>query len=265
MQYRSLISNKRSYYCIIFIFALLVLSFQAFASSQVEWEPIAPGIDYSRLKPFSGPFNGYLHVFKINLNDYQLELISASELEKELATIQELTTKAKGLLGINGGFFGKNNLPLGLRISKGNLKNRTKQISWWAIFYITHHQAYIDSLKNFKNSSNIEFAIQAGPRLVTHGLPLPHLKDGFDERTALGILPNGEIILVSSDNLLMNTEQLANLMAKPQSEGGLGCVDALNLDGGSSSQLYAHINHFQLHIPGFTSVADAVIVKKREF
>ncbi len=54
----------------------------------------------------------------------------------------------------------------------------------------------------------------------------------------------------------MSTTELAQLMkAEP-----LNCDNALNLDGGSSSQLHAHLNSFQLDVHGFSNVSDAVIV-----
>jgi len=57
----------------------------------------------------------------------------------------------------------------------------------------------------------------------------------------------------------MTTEELARLLkASP-----LNCTDAINLDGGSSSQLYAHINSFHLNVHGFSNVSDAIVVKKR--
>jgi exopolysaccharide biosynthesis protein len=46
----------------------------------------------------------------------------------------------------------------------------------------------------------------------------------------------------------------------PPIEGGLGCMNALNLDGGSSTQLYAKTQDFSLSIPSFSAVTDAVVV-----
>jgi exopolysaccharide biosynthesis protein len=52
-------------------------------------------------------------------------------------------------------------------------------------------------------------------------------------------------------------------MAKPETQGGLACLSALNLDGGSSSQLYASMDDFVIDIPGFSRVADAIVVRPR--
>ncbi len=57
----------------------------------------------------------------------------------------------------------------------------------------------------------------------------------------------------------LSTTELAQVMkAAP-----LNCENALNLDGGSSSQLRAQIGSFQLDVHGFSNVSDAVIVQAK--
>jgi exopolysaccharide biosynthesis protein len=122
---------------------------------------------------------------------------------------------------------------------------------------------HIVNQRNFKKNKEIEFAIQSGPRLVVNGkIPLS-LKPGMDSRTALGITKNNDIILVATENLRLTTTQLASVMLAFQIDGGLGCVDALNLDGGSSTQLYASFKNFYLDIAGYSAVTDAIIVVPR--
>ena len=53
----------------------------------------------------------------------------------------------------------------------------------------------------------------------------------------------------------MTTSKLADLMLS------IGCRDTINLDGGSSSQLYAHINKFHLDVKGFANIHDGLIIK----
>ncbi|WP_304985700.1 phosphodiester glycosidase family protein [Coxiella-like endosymbiont] len=53
------------------------------------------------------------------------------------------------------------------------------------------------------------------------------------------------IIAITNLNLLLTPTQLAHLVKK------LNCYNALNLDGGTSSQLFARINNFSLNVPSF--------------
>lgn len=227
-----------------------------------KWDVLAPGLKYARLKPFTGPLNGFIHVFKINLKDYDLDLVSAKSLQQNLLTAQTAVQKTHALLAVNGGFFDQTNTPLGLRISADGVSHPAKFISWWNIFYTQAGKAYITNQANFKMSPNLTFAIQAGPRLIKHGKVTQGLKSNYDERTALGITNKNEVIILTTENLLISTEQLAHIMAQSENLGGLNCQDALNLDGGTSSQLYAQIGSFILNVPSFSAVADAVVVKR---
>jgi uncharacterized protein YigE (DUF2233 family) len=122
---------------------------------------------------------------------------------------------------------------------------------------VKNHIPHITNISNFNYDSDIDFAIQSGPRLLIKGA-IPSLKPGVADRSALGITKDGKVIILVSTNAAMTTHELAQLLKKPP----LSCTDAINLDGGSSSQLYAHINSFQLNVHGFSNVSDAIIVKK---
>lgn len=222
------------------------------------WQTLAPGMLYRDLN--GGLLNpwSHIHVFKISPKSHAFSLIMAKDFSKKRASAEEFARRAKGLLAVNGGFFDNQYQPLGLRISNYEKKNALKTISWWGVFYIKNHQAYIRSLRDFHPGKNIEFAIQSGPRLLVDGEPLA-LKPGIAERSALGIDKDKEVIILVTENAAMTTAELA----KQMQEAPLFCSDAINLDGGSSTQLYAEIEDFSRHIYGFSHVSDAVVVKKR--
>lgn len=82
-------------------------------------------------------------------------------------------------------------------------------------------------------------AVGAGPTLVKEGKVVLNAKlEGFTDpkilkdsgaRSLIGILPDGKVMLATSSGTVA---QMAELMK------GLGCKDAMNLDGGASSGLY---------------------------
>jgi len=81
--------------------------------------------------------------------------------------------------------------------------------------------------------------VSGSPRLVKDGQIVYDLDSGFQEarfttmstpRTAVGINSAGELLLVSVPSATI--QQMRELMA------GLGCVDAINLDGGGSCAMY---------------------------
>lgn len=233
---------------------LLLLA--TFSTKAADWKTIAPGVDYidiraNLLTPWS-----HVHVFRIDLKYNQLGLVMAPALSKHHASIEEFAQHSKALLALNGGFFDKNYHPLGLRISNQRQYSALKKISWWGIFYIKNHKPSISSLKAYDDDQHVDFAVQSGPRLLVKGR-IPSLKIGRAERSALGISSDGHVIIVVTENSPMSTTDLAELMKSPPLE----CKDALNLDGGSSSQLYVKHHSFELNVHGFSNVSDAIVVQ----
>lgn len=235
------------------LFALFCIPLTAHAN---PWETLAPGIEYrdvgaNLLTPWS-----HIHVFRIDLKKNQLDIITAQELERSLASIDQLGHRAQALIAINGGFFDQSFLPLGLRIGHRHQYAPLKQISWWAVLYVLNSTPHLSSFAHYNPNPSIDFAVQSGPRLLINGT-IPSLKPGHAERTALGITHDGHLIMLVTDHAPMTTTMLAQLMkAHP-----ISCVNALNLDGGSSSQLYAHIGDFRLNAHGFSDVSDAIVVR----
>lgn len=236
-----------------FVFANLVsLSYAS------NWQPLTKGLEYQDIGAnFLTPW-AHIHVFRISLDQYQIQLFSAKEISQRFATIDALAEKSDALIAINGGFFDHTYHPLGLRVSQKQELNPIKRISWWGIFTIKDNIPHISSLKKFHYDNTIDFAIQSGPRLIINR-HIPHLKPGIAERSAIGITKNNKIILLVTDNAMITTNELANLMLSPP----LNCSNALNLDGGSSSQLVSNIGKHHLIVHGLSKLSDAVIVRKK--
>jgi len=66
------------------------------------------------------------------------------------------------------------------------------------------------------------------------------------------------VILVVSTKA--ETASFARFLADPSEKGGLGCVDALNLDGGPSTQLVVKLPALALVLPGGWGVPNALVV-----
>jgi len=219
------------------------------------WQTLSPGIDYhdfgkTPLTPWA-----HIHTFRINLKQHSLDLVTAQSLGLKNASIDTLARKEKALIAINGGFFDTRYQPLGLRIHQHNVYNPIKRVSWWGVFLIKQQQPSIISAREYKHDPSIEFAVQSGPRLIINS-KIPHLRPGVAERSALGITQDNQLIILVTENTLLTTTELAKLM-----RASMNCTNALNLDGGSSSQLIANIHSYHLNVYGFSKLSDAIIVK----
>lgn len=238
-------------------FVLFFLCNSLFATP-LQWQTLAPGLEYTDASVLSGFAGKGVHVFRLDLQKYRLQL-ALTHLDDSVSNIANLVELNNAVIGINGGFFSPDMQPLGLRIDAGKIKNPLKGTSWWGVFYTQNSQPFITSPKSFRNNKNINFAIQSGPRLIVDG-KITSLKPGVANRTALGITADGKVILLATSHLPLALDELAQIMASPTDKGGLNCVDALNLDGGSSTQLYAKVNNFKLNVPSLALVSDAVLV-----
>jgi uncharacterized protein YigE (DUF2233 family) len=239
----------------LFAVLLLIVIGLHMARAANDWHPLAPGIDYKDIiKTHFTPWS-HIHVFRIDLKHNTLSLITAKDMNRDFASVNDYGQFSHALIAINGGFFDKNYHPLGLRIRHHKQLSPLKLISWWGIFYIQQGQAYLSRANDFKEPPRLDFAIQSGPRLLING-HIPSLREGLDERSALGITREGQVIVLVTEHAAMTTTELAQLMKAPP----LNCMNALNLDGGSSSQLYAKIKNFQLNVHGFSNVSDSIII-----
>lgn len=248
--------QTKKYTCFIFISIITASMHTAFADS---WQTLAPGIEYRDLSPNPLTPWSHIHAFRISLKENTLDLMTASELSRPHASAEEMARHHDALIAINGGFFDKQYHPLGLRIGHGHRYSTIKPISWWGVFYTINHKPYLTRATQYKSKSRrVDFAIQSGPRLIIKG-DIPQLKPGIAERTALGITKHNQVILLVTEHAAMSTTTLANLMKKFP----LYCEDALNLDGGSSTQVFANVGPLRLNTPGALGVSDAVMIKAR--
>ncbi|STX51927.1 Exopolysaccharide biosynthesis protein related to N-acetylglucosamine-1-phosphodiester alpha-N-acetylglucosaminidase [Legionella busanensis] len=243
----------KSIFTVLFIIILL-----NYAIAAKNWQKLGPGLFYQDLNfSYLSPWS-HIHAFRVDLKSNELDLVMAKELAMKHASAEEYAQHSKALITLNGGFFDQNFHPLGLRINNKKQQSPLKKISWWGVFYIKNNNAYLTNVSQFKRNKQIDFAIQSGPRLLIHG-QIPPLKPGRAERSALGITADGYIIILVTENAPLSTTELAQLMKAPP----LNCINGLNLDGGSSSQLHAKIDNFHLNVHGFSNVSDAVIVKRK--
>ncbi|MDD8026009.1 MAG: phosphodiester glycosidase family protein [Acidobacteriota bacterium] len=118
-----------------------------------------------------------------------------------------------------------------------------------------------------------EFLIGGGPRLLAEGKSIASeaaaFADGFyatrHPRTAIGVRADGTIVLAAIDgrqpglSVGMTIPELAGLMAD------LGCVDALNLDGGGSTTMVVkgEVVNSPSDSGGERAVSDALLVFSR--
>lgn len=117
---------------------------------------------------------------------------------------------------------------------------------------------------------NVKHIISGGPYLVRNGevyIDMTAQKlgsiGGRNPRTAIGYTKDNDLILITADgregsSIGLTLTELANLLK------GLGCVNAINLDGGGSTVMYVKgqiVN--RPHQPGGIALSNALVISKK--
>ena len=206
-----------------------------------EWKGLEPGLDYQKLNPSA-------HLFRIQPKQFHLDILLASDYSASALTAEDYKLKSHALLVINGGFFDELFHSLGLLHRKGQTL-RPLRNSLWGIFLIgTNGPSIIHS--NVWRPEGASLAIQAGPRLLVDGVIPVFKESGPARRSAVGITKEGWVIIAATDSPMTLGEWAKTLQSD--------CIQALNLDGGGSTQISATLPILNLNIPGITAVPNAL-------
>lgn len=212
-----------------------------------DWQEIEKGLSYKKIALDLNGTPVVLHAIKANLKHNHIQPIYYAN----PMNVKKMVEKSEALVAINANFFDTNYHPLGLVIENREEKHPLRQISWWAVFCMKNQWASVIHTSEYQVGTCHQ-AVQAGPRLVISGIT-PILKEETSRKTAVGINKRGEVIFVVSEQSIPIRE-LAAMFRRPENENGLDCVNAINMDGGSSSQLYVKAKDFTLSVPSFVNV-----------
>ncbi len=239
------------------------LSPEAAASSQgvakEAWSLIAPGIEMRRFMWDDGGHRAPVVALRVAPERLQVAVGSSGQALEAPAW----RAQAQALAAVNGGFFDAQGRSLGVRLSQGRLISKPHG-SRWSVFRVkkagepSGSEAKIVSATEFSaalgRGVRYESAVQCGPLLAKQG-QLGTFKDQWDRRTGLGIDAQGRVIVAACNDVL-SLRGWALCFVR-----GLGCPDALNLDGGSSTQMSLKAGSASLEWPGGRGVPDAVVIQ----
>jgi Phosphodiester glycosidase len=228
--------------------------------SSVSGEPprfstVAPGIAHAafEVRPEAAdPFSG--HAFKVDLNVADFHLVAAGG-PSARRTVEEIAASYPAVVAVNASFFDQEGRAMGLAVDEGRLIASRKRQSWGALV-VDSTKARIMLGADIDAHLTYRLIVQGIPRLVVGGR-VQGLKPQLAERTAVCAEGSVVIIVVSRK---AETTAFARFLADPPDKGGLGCMDALNLDGGPSTQLVVKLPALTLSLPGGWGVPNALVV-----
>lgn len=235
--------------------ALAVGAWRLRARSETAWQKVGPGVEMRTLSVNApGTLGGAVEVVALRTDPSRIRV-----LQGKARNVSQWRADARSVAVINGGFFDKTGKPLGLRVCDGKKKNSLHEANW-GVFYIRKEKAAVmhsrDFRKRFTSLVLIQQAVQCGPRLVVGG-KTTDLKPQTARRSGIGVQRDGKVVIaVSSGSLPF--DDWAKIWA---SRDGLNCRDALNLDGGGSTQLSLQTKGQARNIAGAWPVPDVVVIR----
>ncbi|MDR2337453.1 MAG: phosphodiester glycosidase family protein [Deltaproteobacteria bacterium] len=204
------------------------------------WSQLTDGIEFStyHLIGDTSVLRFEVYLLRIDPLKIKTEIVLAKDLERSASDIKSMANSRKALVGINANFFDLNSNPLGLIIRNGKKINKfhTGGKTLSGIFYIKDNEPKI-VFRGTPIPDEVELAIQSGPRLMLDGNQIKLTpSEHSTRRSGIATTQDGKIIIYST--LLRfpgaTLSQIQKMLLFPE----LNIKDALNLDGGSSSQFY---------------------------
>lgn len=225
--------------------ALLALGLLPLASLGA-WErtatkalPSAPGLTVER-QEWSDPAAGSAEVYLVSFRPQQHRLRVLDQGAEGSASLAEALGRVNALAGINGGYFHPNRVPLGLVVADGAIVHAEEKARLLSglICVSANGAPRLARPKEPRPRTADRDVLQAGPFLVDGGLPVPGLEATRRARRSLVLVDaNGRWSLVTTSRLTL--AETASLLAARGQAGEPKVIRALNLDGGSSTALWA--------------------------
>ncbi len=246
------------------ILVICVLTVSSAGMNPVRAEPprfsiVAPGIAHAVLKvrpADAEPFSG--HAFKIDLDVAELRLVPAGD-PPARRTVEQIVAPYPVVVAVNASFFDKEGRAMGLAVDAGRMMALSNRRSWGALV-IDGKKGRIMLGADIQDPLDHRLIVQGIPRLLVGG-KVQRLKPQIAERTAVCAEGNIVVLVVSTK---AEATAFARFLADPPDKGGLGCWDALNLDGGPSTQLVVKLPALALSLPGGWGVPNALVVAPRK-
>ncbi len=208
------------------------------------WTKISEGMWTADLQLYEGDDNERLKLVKLDQATYRAEIVRAQDFGKERISVKDMVNLTKSSVGINASYFDENYSPLGFLKTKGKIRNDyiAEPIIYSGVLALNNGRLTILHRDSFKKSDWFE-ALQAGPRLIADSKQTIGVEDTIDyrekaRRAGIGVDKKGFVVLAVTAGGIASWKQIIKTLLSAKIE----IKTFMNLDGGSSAQVYAESN-----------------------
>lgn len=221
------------------------------ADASASWQRLGGGMEHRALA--NGGVRG--HAFRFALAEVELRLVAAPG---GRAAVEALAPRGD-VIAVNASFFDEEGKAMGLAVDRGRSLAGAR-IAAWSALVVAGERGRIVRGSALTGHADADLVVQGLPRLVIDGA-VPKLKPQRASRTVVCADGARLVLVVAAERV--EAAELAQLLAAAPDAGGLGCRNALNLDGGPSTQLHARWRGFAADVSGGWGVPNALVATPR--
>jgi exopolysaccharide biosynthesis protein len=210
-------------------------------SAAIIWEMLTEGLEVSHFQiARSGLISSPAVALRADPKRFAPRTIRSADYGWKRATAQAICKASGAAACINTNFFDEQGKPLGLAISRGiqHQKMHNGGGTLTGVFFVTNEGRLGIAHRGEFSAAGVVEALQAGPRLISVGAPVVGVKEASSATNISLVCIDGVgrlILMRVTLGIFGGTlREVQGALLRPE----LGCVEALNFDGGGSSQLY---------------------------
>jgi len=209
-------------------------------SEEIVWVDLADGLHQASawiVNPISS-IKSEVVLLLVDPKKFPLSVSDARDHRRKRKSVKDLVELSDGIAGVNANFFGTEGEPLGLVLTNGKITNPLQQGGslLTGVFQLKNGKASIVHRDNF-SPEGVRLALQSGPRLIENSKLLKFKKsNGSTRRSGIAVTARGQILLFATRYRFPGArlEDIGEVLFRTKLE----ITDALNFDGGGSSQLF---------------------------
>ena len=240
----------------LLILLWLLAAHSARATPGPEWQRVGDDMDQATVTlSGSGFFSSTAILLRTSLARYRARVIRSAEFGWPRSDVRSIARAGGALIAINANFFDEQGHALGLIVSRGTLIQPLHKggNTLTGVFQVTPQGVEIVGRNHFTFRGQLE-ALQAGPRLLKDRSPTTTSEQTtpVSRRAGVCVDTHQRLILfcVGSGLSGVGFGELQKLLES------VGCVDALNFDGGGSAQMY-----ISAKLPGSAKGRDELFIR----
>jgi exopolysaccharide biosynthesis protein len=224
------------------------------------WNQAAPGVEVrSEIWKSSEGTSDTVSIVRFNL---QYVTLSVAYQPDQPLSMEDWMRKEQATALINGGYFDGQDNATALVISNGQAFGTSYDGFGGMLDVDAHGHVQVRSLREqpYTPSEGLTQATQCTPMLLLNGKRTQFTADNkASPRSVVAMDKQGRLLFIVSPGVDFTLDDMATLLAKSD----LGLVNALNLDGGSSTGLYLNAGSQKITIDSYVNLPIVVVVKTK--